>query len=239
MAYLSVSQLSLDYQTSQSNITPALRDINISLEQGLICALMGPSGGGKSSLLHTLAGVLDRYEGDIRLAGEPIDTKKHQIALVPQNYGLLPWKTIEKNILLPNSLGRRSLSPEERQEIIEALGIESLLARYPHEVSGGQRQRIALARAFCMKPDLLLLDEPFSALDVVTGERSRTLFRSLWQKYPTTTLLVTHNPSEALAIADRILILGGKPGQVVADLSSVSESELRTALNKAYGYGID
>ena len=235
MPYLEINSLSLDY-TSGKQITPALRDISFSLEQGLICALTGPSGGGKSSLLNVLSGVIQPTSGSITLAGEPINPKRHQIALVPQSYGLLPWKTAYENILLPETLGRRSVSRETRLEIIESLGLQDLLQRYPHELSGGQCQRVALARAFGMQPDLLLLDEPFSALDVVTCERSRQLFLDLWQRYPTTTLLVTHNPAEATALSSRALVIGGKPGRILCNLSDYEESELRQQLTKAYTY---
>lgn len=233
MSWLNVSDLSLDYRADQ-DITPALRDISFSLEQGLICALTGPSGGGKSSLLNVLAGVLTPQAGKIQLAHQTLSPKRQQIALVPQSYGLLPWKTVLENILLPQRLGRRSVSLDVRREIIESLDLEPLLMRYPHELSGGQCQRVALARAFGMKPDLLLLDEPFSALDVVTSERSRQLFLELWRRFPTTTILVTHNPQEAVLLAERVLVLGGKPGRLLQDLHKPSESTLRQHLIHAY-----
>lgn len=235
MSFLSVKNLSLDYQ-SGNNITPALKDISFALEQGLICALAGPSGGGKSSLLNILGGVIRSYRGAVFLGGEPLDPKRHQVALVPQSYGLLPWKTIKENILLPLQLGKRALSPNERNEVISSLGLCELLSRYPHELSGGQCQRAALARAFCMKPDLLLLDEAFSALDITTGEKSRRLFLDLWQRYPTTTILVTHNPYEAVSLSERTIVIGGKPGQILSDLQKPTEESLKAELYQAYSY---
>lgn len=236
MAYLSIDKLSLSYHTrgNEAQLTPALSDICLELEQGHICALIGPSGSGKSSLLSVLSGIITHYEGNISLRGEKLDPKSHQIALVPQNYGLLPWRTLKENIRLPEELGRRSVDEGACSEIIDALGLRSLLDRYPHELSGGQRQRAALARAFVMQPDLLLLDEAFSALDVVTAERSRKLFVELWQRYPTTTLIVTHNPIEALELADTVAVLSGRPGKLVALLGNADEEQLRQHLYTAY-----
>ena len=115
---------------------------------------------------------------------------------------------------------------------MQVLGLADLLKRYPQTLSGGERQRVALARAFVMKPDLLLLDEPFSALDMATAERSYALFRSLLVEFPTTCLLVTHNPREAALLADHVLLIGGKPGKIIADLHSPSEQEIRTILTQ-------
>ena len=141
-----------------------------------IVTITGPSGSGKSTLLHCLSGIVTPTSGHLLLDDLPISPRTHQIALVPQQYGLFPWKRVASNIFLPAALGKRSVSPELQQEILETLGLLDLLDRYPHQLSGGQRQRVALARAFIMQPDLLLLDEAFSALDVATAERSRQLF---------------------------------------------------------------
>lgn len=183
MPHLQIRNLSLSYGSGDV-LTPALDDINLSLEQGQICALVGPSGGGKSTLLNVLAGVIKADRGEALLDGLPLPSKEREIALVPQHYGLMPWKSVAENIRLPQVLGRRSVSEAELETIIASLGLTPLLNRYPHQLSGGQRQRVALARAFGMKPDLLLLDEPFSALDVVRAERSYQLFTSLWKRYP-------------------------------------------------------
>lgn len=233
MSYLTLNNVALSYG-SGSNRTPALVDINLELGQGDICALVGPSGVGKSTLVGILSGSLTHYSGSVRLGGQELDSRTMQIALVPQHYGLLPWKTIEENIHLPQALGRRSLAPQELERIIDSLGLGALLARYPHELSGGQRQRVALARAFGMKPDLLLLDEAFSALDIVTATRSRQLFLELWQRYPCTTILITHNPAEAVALASKTLVLSGVPGRIKQRLEQPSEELLRQYLSEAY-----
>ena len=195
-----------------------------------IVTITGPSGSGKSTLLHCLSGIVTPTSGLLLLDDLPISPRTHQIALVPQQYGLFPWKRVASNIFLPSALGKRSVSPELQQEILETLGLLDLLDRYPHQLSGGQRQRVALARAFIMQPDLLLLDEAFSALDVATAERSRQLFLELWARYPVPTLCVTHSPEEATTLAQRTLLLGGTPGTLLGDYRGASRLDLEAKL---------
>lgn len=228
---LSIRDLSLRY-LSDSAETVALRHISLDVPERSICAVVGPSGGGKSSLLAALSGIAPISSGQMLLGGAPIDPRVHQIALVPQSYGLLPWKTALDNIRLPQRLSKRTISASELEQIILGLGLSKLLGRYPHQLSGGQRQRVALARAFGMRPDLLLLDEPFSALDVVSGERSRDIFRKLWERYPTTTLLVTHHPLEATQLAHEAVVIAS--GQIEAHLSPIREDEIRQYLHHAH-----
>ncbi len=228
---LSIRNLSLSYP-SDSSETIALRDVCLDVPERTICAVVGPSGGGKSSLLAALSGVVPHGSGEMLLGGSPLDPRRHQIALVPQSYGLLPWKTVLGNIRLPQTLSKRTIPDRELEQIISGLGITELLGRYPHQLSGGQRQRVALARAFGMRPDLLLLDEPFSALDVVSAERSRALFAELWERYPTTTLLVTHHPLEAAQLALEAVVISR--GQIQARLAPIREDDLRQHLHHAY-----
>lgn len=195
-----------------------------------IVTITGPSGSGKSTLLHCLSGIVTPTSGHLLLDDLPISPRTHQIALVPQQYGLFPWKRVASNIFLPAALGKRSVSPELQQEILKTLGLLDLLDRYPQQLSGGQRQRVALARAFIMQPDLLLLDEAFSALDVATAERSRQLFLELWARYPVPTLCVTHSPEEATTLAQRTLLLGGTPGTLLGDYRGASRLDLEAKL---------
>lgn len=190
-------------------------NLSVSLEEGRIHALVGPSGCGKSTLLKVLCGIRQPDTGQIfhknvlltQAANAP------RIGYVPQSYGLLPWKTLKQNIFLPQQVGAQKGRPPalpavEADEIIAALGLSDLLRRYPREVSGGQQQRAALARAFIMQPDLLLMDEPFSALDAFTAAASRELFLRVWQKRPLTTLFITHSMAEAAEMGRTILLMG-------------------------------
>ena len=225
---LQVSQLTVSY-THRRRSTEALVGITFSMGREIV-TITGPSGSGKSTLLHCLSGIVTPTSGHLLLDDLPISPRTHQIALVPQQYGLFPWKRVGSNILLPSALGKRSVSPELQQEILETLGLLDLLERYPHQLSGGQRQRVALARAFIMQPDLLLLDEAFSALDVATAERSRQLFLELWARYPVPTLCVTHSPEEATTLAQRTLLLGGTPGTLLGDYRGASRLDLEAKL---------
>lgn len=225
---LRVSQLTVSY-THRRRPTEALVGITFSMGREIV-TITGPSGSGKSTLLHCLSGIVTPTSGHLLLDDLPISPRTHQIALVPQQYGLFPWKRVASNIFLPSALGKRSVSPELQQEILETLGLLDLLDRYPHQLSGGQRQRVALARAFIMQPDLLLLDEAFSALDVATAERSRQLFLELWARYPVPTLCVTHSPEEATTLAQRTLLLGGTPGTLLGDYRGASRLDLEAKL---------
>lgn len=230
---LDLHGLDLSYTRGHQQ-TAVLSGVALSLAQEEVCCLLGPSGCGKSTLLHCLAGIIKPQAGTIILKGQALDPKLHQIALVPQQYGLLPWKTVRANLELPRRLGKRLISAEQSTQLLEILGLSTLLERYPQQLSGGQRQRVALARAFLMRPDLMLLDEAFSALDIITGERSRRLFLELWHTYPTPTVIVTHSPEEALALSSRCLVLGGKPGRILYDLHTPILSELTEALRASY-----
>ncbi|KGN71364.1 ABC transporter ATP-binding protein [Porphyromonas sp. COT-239 OH1446] len=226
---LHIENLSLNYELRGRGII-VLEHVHLSVPEREICALIGPSGGGKSSLLNAIAGVHPRYTGEIRLSGERLSPRKHHIALVPQHYGLMPWKRVSENILLPAALSHEAVDPSTLDEIIHCLHLEDLLQRYPSELSGGQRQRVALARAFAMRADLLLMDEPFSALDVLTAERSRALFLQLWERYPRTTLFVTHSPDEAATLAHSAALLTGHPAYISHHLRGASAGELRGLL---------
>ena len=218
---LKVQHLSAGY-TSKQGLHTVLAGISFTLGEE-ITSIIGPSGGGKSTLLHCLSGIISPTSGSIFLGESPLDPRAHQIALVPQQYGLLPWKKVKANILLPEVLGKRIVSEELQSAIIETLDIAPLLDRYPAELSGGQRQRVALARAFIMQPDLI-----FSALDIATAERCRTLFLKLWESYPTPTLVITHSPAEAVALSSRTLLIN--QGELLADLRYPQRDELESRL---------
>jgi len=206
MSELTVKNLAAEYDGQA-----ALDKINFSLPTGQTVAIVGPSGCGKSTLLKAVAGLIPR-RGEILLKGEPLDPRRHKISFMPQDYGLLPWRTVRENILLPARVRRDKESQAGFDYLVERLGLSDLTERYPGEISGGERQRTALARTFLAAPDILLMDEPFSALDAITREAMQELFFSLWRDNAVTTLLVTHYMNEALYLGQRIMLMswGGK-----------------------------
>ena len=194
----------------------ALADISLCIERGTVLALIGASGCGKSTLLRVGAGLIRPTAGTVTSEGAPIDPRTLRIGFLPQNYGLLAWKTVRENILLGAEIKGEwdTQRMNAFDEIVADLGLTELLTRYPHELSGGQQQRVGLARVFLLAPDLLLMDEPFSALDTITRESMQEVFLSLWKKYAVTTMLVTHYVEEALTLARRIAVMTGAPGRV-------------------------
>jgi ABC-type nitrate/sulfonate/bicarbonate transport system ATPase subunit len=214
---LEIDNLSVSY-SSDKKLINALGPISMQIETGDIYAVIGPSGCGKSTLLHVLSGIIKAYSGQVSLNNEALTPKKHNIGFIPQNFGLLPWKNVQKNCLLSLKIKGKAIDSAMNQRIDyiqNKLGISSLKERYPNELSGGQKQRVAIARAFIMNPDLLLMDEPFSALDALSREEAQELFIDIWNQYNTTTLFVTHSIEEAIYIGKKIVILSHCPGTIV------------------------
>ena len=180
-----------------------LENISLNLPTGAVCAVIGPSGCGKSTLLNVLAGLNRSYSGNVLIDGGAPSPKTQTIGFIPQNYGLLPWLKVRENIMLGLKIKRKGRA-KLPQELIASLGLDKLLERYPKELSGGQQQRVSLARAFALNADLLLMDEPFSALDAITREEMQDVFINLWQKQKVTTVLVTHYVEEALYLGQKI-----------------------------------
>jgi NitT/TauT family transport system ATP-binding protein len=188
---------------------PAIRDLVFDVEPESMTVLMGPSGCGKTTLLRIVAHLDDRFTGEIVI---PEDAR---IGLVFQEPRLLPWRTVRQNIELVAPLG---FTDHDLQDLAAAVGITDMLPRYPQELSLGLARRVALARAFATRPDLLLLDEPFVSLDERTADRLRRLLLEVWQARPTTAILVTHNPREAILLADRLVLLAPRPTHLVASV---------------------
>ena len=212
---LCFSGVSVDYGTGEDAVH-ALANTSLCVERGTVLALIGASGCGKSTLLRVAAGLLRPTAGTVTEGGAPLDPRRLRIGFLPQNYGLLAWKTVRENILLGVRI-KGEWNAQRMQtfdEIVSDLGLSELLTRYPRELSGGQQQRVGLARVFLLAPDLLLMDEPFSALDAITRESMQEVFLSLWKKYGVTTILVTHYVEEALTLAGRIAVMTGTPGRV-------------------------
>lgn len=210
-----IKDLSVSYPGKNED-TLALDRLTINIGRGDIYTFIGPSGCGKSTLLYVLSGILKDYRGSVTINGQPINAKSQRIGLILQNYGLLPWKNVYHNIILGRKIksGQTTLD-DYGHYIIEQLGIEHLLKRYPRELSGGQQQRVAIARAFILKPDLLLMDEPFSALDAITREEMQELFLHIWKQNSVTTVFITHSVDEALYLGSKIVVFSPSPGRIL------------------------
>lgn len=223
--------------------TPVLDGITLELREGEFVALLGPSGSGKSTLLRILAGLVRPSEGVVLVHGIPLDGLNGQVAIVFQNFALFPWLTVLQNVEL--GLLSTELSQSEKREratrAIDLIGLDGFEEAFPKELSGGMKQRVGFARALVVQPEILFMDEPFSALDVLTGENLRAEFQTMWleRTIPTkSVLMVTHNIDEAVALADRILVFGANPGHIRVELPGVPTSE-RTAKGGARAALVD
>ena len=211
-----IQHLSYAYHTMQGE-TPALSDITFTVNSGDFVAIVGPSGCGKSTLLNLLAGMLTPKSGTLLLNGTPLtsDSRRHIGYMLQQDY-LLEWRSIWKNVLLGLEI-RHELTEESRtyaKQLLEKYGLEKFSQSKPSQLSGGMRQRAALVRTLVLKPELLLLDEPFSALDYQTRLSVSNDIGSIIRKEKKTAILVTHDLAEAVSLADRVIILTARPGRI-------------------------
>ena len=218
-----IEHLRKAYKKAATQDLLVLEDVNFKLREGEIVALLGKSGSGKSTLLRIIAGLVSPTSGQVSYRGQPVTKPVKGIAMVFQSFALMPWLTVLENVEL--GLEAQGVGREERRqraiEAIDIIGLDGFESAFPKELSGGMRQRVGFARALVIHPDVLLMDEPFSALDVLTAENLKSDLLGLWQEKKTNTnaiLLVTHNIEEAAMLADRIIILGSDPGYIRADL---------------------
>lgn len=221
-AGLAVRDLEVVYRAPGGGRLPALGPLTLSIAQGSLVCLIGPSGCGKSSLIRALAGLQVPERGEVFLDGGRIGQPSRRIGLMFQDANLMPWRTVSENITLPLELA--GMPPEERQAAVEGLlprlGLGSEFSQaYPGELSGGMAQRVALGRVLIQHPDVLLLDEPFGALDAMTREQLSLDLMQVWANDGQTIVLVTHNIHEAVLLADRIVVLSRRPGQLLADIA--------------------
>lgn len=198
----------------------ALRPLDLTFAAGQTTALIGPSGCGKSTLLRLIAGLEAPSSGAVSVLGlSPEEQRRHgAISVAFQDPSLLPWLTVRANIALALKLARRAPAPERVDALIGLVGLDGFARTRPAALSGGMRQRAAIARALVTQPQVLLLDEPFGAVDELTRQQLARDLPPLWQERGTTTLLVTHSIHEAIMLADRVIVLSARPARVVADL---------------------
>jgi NitT/TauT family transport system ATP-binding protein len=200
-----------------------LEHVDFALREGEIVAILGKSGSGKSTFLRILAGLIPASDGTIEYRGQTVREPAQGIAMVFQSFALFPWLTVLGNVEL--GLEAQGVTASERRrravEAIDLIGLDGFENAYPKELSGGMRQRVGFARALVVNPDILLLDEPFSALDVLTAKNLRTELMSLWSRadFPTKAIcIVTHNIEEAILLADRVIVLGANPGHIKTEV---------------------
>jgi NitT/TauT family transport system ATP-binding protein len=231
------------YHKEASADLVVLEDVNLALREGEIVALLGRSGSGKSTLLRIVSGLLKPTGGQVMWRGIPISGPTDGIAMVFQSFALFPWLTVQENVEL--GLEARGVARAERKQraddALDLIGLGGFASAYPKELSGGMRQRVGLARALVVHPDLLLMDEPFSALDVLTAETLRTDLIDLWAegKLPVKSMLmVTHNIEEAVLMCDRILVFSSNPGRVASELT-VPFPHPRNRLDAAFRQMVD
>jgi NitT/TauT family transport system ATP-binding protein len=186
--------------------------------QEFVC-ILGPSGSGKSTLLRILAGLLQPTAGEIFYQGQRLTGPRREVGFVFQKANLMPWRTVVENITLPLELAAmpKAQAVKQAEEMVELVGLAGFEDTLPRDLSGGMAQRVAIARALVHDPDLLLLDEPFGSLDALTRERMGSELLRIWQARRKTVVMVTHSISEALFLADRVLVLSGRPGRLCLD----------------------
>ena len=215
---LEVKNLTKTWAIGTERSVVAIEDMSFSVEEGTVTVIIGPSGCGKSTLLYTIAGLEQPTNGSVLLDGTEISGPNSNRQLIFQNASLYPWLSVLDNVAL--GLKLRKVPKAERYEIayeyIRKVGLMDSVKKHPHELSGGMKQRAAIARALCLKPRVLLMDEPFAALDVQTRFMMQSFLLAIWEDTQATILFVTHHIDEAIYLADRVIVLSARPGRIIA-----------------------
>lgn len=216
MAAVKLKAVRKVYSNGHVGVDSATFDI----ADGELLVLVGPSGCGKSTLLRLIAGLVPFEQGHIRFGGADVTTPSAEMGFVFQTSNLLPWLTVRDNLLLGVDLDRQARRPDEAAiaALVETLGLTGFEASYPSELSGGMRHRVAIGQALARDPQVLLMDEPFGALDALTRDRLNMELLRIWQRDRKTVLLVTHSISEAVLLSDRVLVMSERPGTIVEDV---------------------
>ncbi|MEG1055900.1 MAG: ABC transporter ATP-binding protein, partial [Janthinobacterium sp.] len=216
MAHVSLQQLTKSYD-GHSNV---LAGIDLDIRDGEFVVLVGPSGCGKSTLLGALAGHLNAHAGSLKVDGGEVSGPSPQRGMVFQHHTLFPWRTVRDNVAF--GLKMRGIGKAERHraadDILKLVGLEGFAERWPDQLSGGMQQRVEIARVLVNRPRLLLMDEPFGALDALTRLNMQELLLDIWTRIRTTVVFVTHDIDEALFLADRLLVMSARPGRIIEDL---------------------
>jgi len=215
-ASLEVTGLGKLYRTRSGKVVEALQDINLLVQPGEFVTVVGPSGCGKSTLLKILAGILPRSTGQVSLQGRRIEGPNRDVGVVFQAPVLLPWWTVLQNVMLPVVVQRRDRPAFEARAraLLQLVGLADFERTYPNELSGGMQQRVSICRALVHDPSILLMDEPFGALDAMTRESMNLELQRIWSESRKTAVLVTHSIPEAVFLGDRIVVMSPRPGRI-------------------------
>ncbi|QSG01861.1 ABC transporter ATP-binding protein [Natranaeroarchaeum sulfidigenes] len=217
---ITVENLTKSYGSGEDALA-VLENLSFGVDDGEFVALLGPSGCGKTTILKLLAGIGNDYQGSIRVHDDPITGPSGDVAMVFQQYALLPWKTVVDNVALPLVLQGKEGTAARTAAVdwLTRVGLDGFEASYPEELSGGMKQRVGLARALAADPDVLLMDEPFGALDYQTKSELQTKLLELWETEAKTILYITHDLEEALYLADRVLLLSCRPTSITREIA--------------------
>ena len=232
-AYIQGRNVNLTFRPPNRGPVRALHNFDIDIREGEFLSIVGPSGCGKSTFLNVLLGLIQPDSGDVRMQGAPIAGPSTNRAMVFQEFGLLPWRTVRHNVEL--GLELKGVASGERRRVsdhlIEMVGLAGFDGHFPHELSGGMKQRVGLARALATDPDVLLMDEPFAALDAQTRDLMQVELLRIWQQAKKTVLFVTHQIDEAIYLSDRVMVMTKRPGRAkkifLIDLPRPRDYEMR------------
>ncbi|MFS8859103.1 ABC transporter ATP-binding protein [Synechococcus sp. H60.4] len=222
--YLTLENVSKTYPTPRGEY-PVLRDINLSVCEGEFVCIVGHSGCGKTTLLNMVSGFTQPTGGSVKLKGQPITAPGPDRMVVFQNYSLLPWLTVYENVYLAVQAVFPQKSQSEKHQIVEEhlnlVGLGEAAQKYPPQISGGMKQRVAIARALAIRPAVLILDEPFGALDAITKEELQEELLRIWEEHRCTVLMITHDIDEALFLADRLVLMTSGPAATIGQIISI------------------
>lgn len=236
MDCITLKNVKKDFVTGKGDTVNALGNVNLCVPESEFVCILGPSGCGKSTLLRIVAGLESATKGEVIYRGKPISGARREIGMVFQNYSLMPWLNVRDNIAL--GLNFAGIGKKERLEqaeyYMEMIHMQDFAKAFPYELSGGMQQRVAIARALANDPDVLLMDEPFGALDAYTRIVLQQELLSIWEKHKKTILFVTHSVDEAIYLSDRVIFMGAKPSRIEKEFL-IDMPRIRHRSNPRYG----
>lgn len=242
-SWIRVDHLDKVYRPKRSAPTQALSDVDLHVRRGEFVSVVGPSGCGKTTLLKILAGLIPRTGGEVTIAGREVTKPLPEVGMVFQAATLLPWRTILENVMVPAEIQKldKKRSLQRAHELLEMVELGEFSDKYPFELSGGMQQRAGICRALVHEPAVLLMDEPFGALDAMTREYMNLELLRIWKESQSTIVLVTHSIPEAVFLSDRVVVMSPRPGRIaeVIDIEIPRPRELRTMSSDAAGVYVD